>query len=52
MQGHYKAQGPLSQNVLSQVHTIFVTLGPNILKFLRLKSVFEANIIRRGCYLQ
>jgi hypothetical protein len=37
--------GPYTQNFFSQIRKIFVTLGLNILRFLRLKVLYEANII-------
>ena len=39
-------QGGNSQNFLRQILNIFVTLGLNILRFLRLKVVFKADIIK------
>jgi hypothetical protein len=47
-----KNLGQYSQNFLSQIRKIFITLGLSILRFFKTKSVFEANVIRVGCYLQ
>ena len=38
-----------SQNFLMQIRNIFVTLGLKILGFLRLKYIFEADIIKGWC---
>jgi len=43
----HKVHGGNSQNFLSIIVRFFVTLGLKILRFLRLKVVFEADIIKR-----
>jgi hypothetical protein len=43
--------GGNSQNFLSKFVTFLVFLGLKILRFLRLKVVFEADIIKRLCYV-
>ncbi len=45
-------QGPGSQNFLCQICKLFMTKGLNILGFINIRSVFEANIIRDRYYLQ
>ena len=48
----YKLAAPLggnSQTFLKQILKISVTLGLNILRFLRLKVVFKADIIKGWC---
>ncbi len=43
-QANTTMQGPNSQNFFSQIRKIFVTLGPNILGFLRQRSVLLKKI--------
>jgi hypothetical protein len=42
----FRVVGPGSQNFQSQICKFFVTLGLNVLRFLRLKVFCEAKIIR------
>ncbi len=44
-----KAQGGNSQNFLSRILKIFVTLGLKILILSRLKEVFEREILKCWC---